>query len=199
MSRLHVKHLRGTGVAARELIAEPAACIALHGPSGGGKTLLLRAIADLDPNVGEVWLDDRSRAALPAPEWRRRVCFLAAESHWWASQVGAHASDWDPATLDALGFETSVLAWQVERLSSGERQRLALARALAHAPRALLLDEPTANLDQQNTARVETLVADWRAATGGAVIWVSHDPEQRQRVADQDWRVAEGRLETPGD
>ena len=197
--RLRLVALRAPGVEAETLALDRGGCVALHGDSGSGKTRLLRLIADLDPGQGEVWLDRVERREIPAPEWRRRVMYLAAESQWWFPQVGAHASDWAPEVLDALGFAPGVLDWSVERLSSGERQRLALARALTRSPEVLLLDEPTANLDQANTARVERLVGDWRARTGGAALWVSHDPAQRARVAGLSLRMEGGRLLSPHD
>jgi ABC-type iron transport system FetAB ATPase subunit len=199
MSGLRLDRLARAGVEAAGLLIPPGACAALSGPSGSGKTLLLRAIADLDEAQGEVWLDDRPRSGLSGPDWRRRVIYLAAESHWWARQVGEHAAGWQKTHLSALGFSPDVLDWEVQRLSSGERQRLALARALAHGPEALLLDEPTANLDQANTERVERLVADWRKRDEGCVLWVSHDPAQRARVADLQYEVRDGRLRTYDD
>lgn len=197
MSRLRVEHLRGPGVEAAALSLDAADCIAIHGPSGGGKTRLLRALADLDPCAGAVWLDDLERSSISGPEWRRRVGYLAADSAWWDGTVGPHAANWDRDTLAALGFDAAVLDWDVARLSSGERQRLALARGLARQPTVLLLDEPTANLDHPNTERVERLVARWRSDTGGTVVWVSHDPAQRARVASRSYRVADGRLGPP--
>lgn len=194
MSSLRIDRLARPGVDVARLDIAPGGCVALSGPSGSGKTLLLRAIADLDEAAGEVWLDDRRRSDTPAPDWRRRVIYLAAESHWWAARVRGHAAAWRPSDLAALGFAEEVLDWEVQRLSSGERQRLALARALAHDPAALLLDEPTANLDQANTARVERLIAEWRADTGGCVLWVSHDPAQRARVAGDQFEIEAGVL-----
>ena len=94
--------------------------------------------------------------------------------------------------------------WSVARLSSGERQRLALLRVLANRPPVLLLDEPTANLDEATTARVEALLKDYRTLHGAGVLWVSHDPQQLRRVADRHLRIADGRLQivdlsiTPG-
>ena len=194
MSGLRVEHLSGQGIRADALTVEPAGCTALYGPSGAGKSLLLRAIADLDETAGEVWLDGVARSHLSGPEWRRRVVYVPAESHWWAACIGAHAPHWHGADLEALGFGADVLDWEVQRLSSGERQRLALARALAHDPAALLLDEPTANLDQTNTARVEGLIAQWCRRSAGCVLWVSHDPAQRARVASAQYRVEGGEL-----
>jgi ABC-type iron transport system FetAB ATPase subunit len=192
MSSLRIDRLTGQGVDAADLTIEAGACTALFGPSGSGKTLLLRAIADLDQTDGEVWLDQQPRSAMSGPQWRRQVMYLAAESHWWDTVVSRHAGDWRPDDLQALGFAPEVLDWEVQRLSSGERQRLALARALARSPAVLLLDEPTANLDQANTTRVEGLVEAWRQRTAGCVLWVSHDPAQRARVASRQYEIRQG-------
>jgi ABC-type multidrug transport system ATPase subunit len=67
-------------------------CIAVKGPSGAGKTLLLRAIADLDPNQGRVNLEGRDRSTIPGPEWRRLVGYVPAEPGWWAETVGEHSA-----------------------------------------------------------------------------------------------------------
>ena len=198
MSGLRLDRLARAGVQASGLDIAAGSCASLSGPSGSGKTLLLRAIADLDEADGEVWLDGQKRSGMTGPGWRRRVIYLAAESHWWGNQVREHAADWQPRDLDARGFSIEVLDWAVQRLSCGERQRLALARALAHAPDALLLDEPTANLDKTNTVRVDVLVADWRHRSNGCVLWVSHDPAQRARVARTHYEVCDG-LRWPAD
>jgi len=160
--------------------------VLLSGPSGAGKSLLLRAVADLDPNAGEVFIAETRRSQLPATEWRRRVGLLPAESGWWGEQVSDHfrlAGDEVAALLASLGFGTDVLDWDVMRLSTGERQRLALARLLANGPEALLLDEATANLDPANRERAEVLILDYRERRGAPLLWVSHDPDQRARLA----------------
>ncbi len=174
--------------------------IFLSGASGSGKSLLLRAVADLDPHRGEVWLDDLPRSRLTPPEWRRRVGLLPAESHWWAETVGEHwrapaAGSPIEALLVALGFDVDVSGWAITRLSTGERQRLALARLLQNQPQALLLDEATANLDSVNRERVETVLEDYRAAHATAMLWVSHDPEQRVRLGGRRLVIRENRLE----
>ena len=172
----------------------------LSGASGSGKSLLLRAVADLDPHRGEVWLDDLPRSRLTPPEWRRRVGLLPAESHWWAETVGEHwrapvADSPIEALLVALGFDVDVSGWAITRLSTGERQRLALARLLLNQPQALLLDEATANLDSVNRERVETVLEDYRVAHATAMLWVSHDPEQRVRLGGRRLVIRESRLE----
>ena len=174
--------------------------IFLSGASGSGKSLLLRAVADLDPHRGEVWLDDLPRSRLTPPEWRRRVGLLPAESHWWAETVGEHwrapvADSPIEALLVALGFDVDVSGWAITRLSTGERQRLALARLLLNQPQALLLDEATANLDSVNRERVETVLEDYRTAHATAMLWVSHDPEQRVRLGGRRLVIRENRLE----
>jgi len=177
----------------------------VSGPSGSGKSLLLRAVADLDPHEGEVWIDGTPRSAMPAPEWRRRVGLLPAESHWWEDRVGDHFPDPKPdadeqdsgvtGLLSKLGFGPEVLDWSVSRLSTGERQRLALARLLVNGPEALLLDEATANLDPSNRERVEAVVQDYRRERAAAVLWVSHDPDQRRRLDGRLLVIRDGRLE----
>lgn len=172
----------------------------LSGASGSGKSLLLRAVVDLDPHRGEVWLDELPRSRLTPPEWRRRVGLLPAESHWWAETVGEHwrapaADSPIEALLVALGFDVDVSGWAITRLSTGERQRLALARLLLNQPQALLLDEATANLDSVNRERVETVLEDYRAAHATAMLWVSHDPEQRVRLGGRRLVICGNRLE----
>lgn len=161
----------------------------LSGPSGSGKSRLLRAVADLEPHDGKVWLGDIAQALLPAHAWRGRVMLVPADSHWWADTVDEHLPGARPADLEALGFTPEVLGWQVSRLSSGEKQRLALLRAISREPVALLLDEPTANLDDATTRRVEAWLMARIRERGWPVIWVAHDPGQIRRVADRHWRI----------
>ena len=202
MSALRLEALAPRVVLAPVSLGVEAGALALvSGPSGSGKSLLLRAIADLDPNDGEVWLDGEPRSGMAASTWRRRVGLLPAESAWWGSRVADHFPAGDgawAALLAGLGFEPDVLGWSVSRLSTGERQRLALARMLALSPEALLLDEATANLDPGNRGRVEAAVAGYRRERSAAVLWVSHDPEQRERLASESgaprWIIRDGRL-----
>ena len=158
-------------------------CLGLSAPSGAGKTRLLRAMADLDVHEGDCRLDSVSAADMPAPEWRLRVAFLAAESAWWADTPREHFEHGCEKLLDALDLTPALLDMPIERLSSGQRQRMALVRTLAHTPEVLLLDEPTANLDAVNIERVERLIAAYLTMHRACCIWVSHDRAQLERVA----------------
>ncbi|MCU7929521.1 MAG: ATP-binding cassette domain-containing protein [Candidatus Thiodiazotropha sp. (ex Codakia rugifera)] len=170
-------------------------CTTLSGPSGSGKSRLLRALADLDPHQGEAWLDNREMTTLSGPEWRHQVGLLPAESAWWKERVGDHFQQLDKALLASLDLPAESMQWEISRLSSGERQRLSLIRLLSNKPQVLLLDEPTANLDAANIKKVEHLIGQWRRTHNTAVLWVTHDPDQQLRVGDHIWRIDTGRLQ----
>jgi len=158
-------------------------CLGVSGPSGSGKSLMLRALADLDPHRGLVALDGADAGSMAAHTWRKRVGYLPASSAWWAERVGDHFA---PGTvIDSLGFGNEVLDWEVRRLSSGEKQRLGLLRMLAQSPKVLLLDEPSANLDPENAAAIEALLQAMLKEGSRVMILVSHDEAQLDRLADQ--------------
>jgi phosphate-transporting ATPase len=161
-------------------------CIALQGASGSGKTLLLRALADLDPADGYVALDGQQRESFFAPAWRRQVCYMAAEPGWWAETVEEHFPSWREAAplVQLLGLPAECRTWSCSRLSTGERQRLALIRALLLRPRILLLDEPTSALDEQAMHAVELLLAE-QVEAGVSILWVTHDLGQAKRISSQ--------------
>jgi phosphate-transporting ATPase len=190
---LIVRDLRRSGLRPVSFGLNKGECVALLGASGSGKSLLLRAIADLDPNCGQISLDGESREAVTGPSWRQRVMYLPAESGWWSEHVADHFSDWDAAIplVTALLLPKSIGGWTVQQLSTGERQRLALARALVLKPRVLLLDEPTSALDEQSTAAVEQLIGK-NLASGASALWVTHDTAQAKRMAQRALMLSNG-------
>jgi len=175
-------------------------CIAIQGPSGAGKSVLLRMLADLDPHDGTALLDGRPAASMPPPAWRAAVVYQAAEPAWWEDTPRAHFSGVDAGfvedALAALGLADAVLDTDIDRLSTGERQRLALVRSLARRPRVLLLDEPTASLDPASVGRAEALLASC-LADGMAVLVVTHAAEQARRLAHRIFHLEHGKLTAP--
>lgn len=193
MAGLTLKSLQTSLLGPIDLTIAPGDCVCMSGPSGSGKSLTLRAVADLDPHEGELFLNDTPSTAMSGPQWRRQVGYLTAESQWWAETVGEHFID-GREFAEKVGFSKDVMDWSVNRLSTGEKQRLALARLLGNRPKVLLLDEPTAALDPENISRVESLVESYRSENNAAVLWVSHDPEQVNRVASRHYRFEQGRI-----
>jgi len=177
-----------------DLTVQPGEILCLSGPSGSGKTRLLRAIADLDPHEGEAAFNGSRQTNLPAHQWRRQVMMVPAESQWWEERVGAHFPPDAREEWPLIGFSESPLSWQVSRLSTGEKQRLALWRALAYIPSALLLDEPTANLDDHSRQLTEMWLQTRIRERGWPVIWVAHDDAQIERVADRHCVIVGDRL-----
>ena len=177
------------------LVIRPGDVVALHGESGAGKSRLLRTLADLDPNTLDVTLNGTSRENTTANQWRKTLQYLPAEPVWWTETATEVITAECAALADNLGLKAQLLDQPISRLSTGERQRLALLRSLSVSPSILLLDEPTAALDQSATEKVETLLRDWAQAEPRAIIWVSHDTAQRQRIATQEWHIANGALQ----
>lgn len=171
-------------------------CAAVVGASGSGKSLLLRQIADLDPGHGEAELDGRRRSAMRGFEWRRQVVYCQAEAGWWEDHVSAHYANRAEAVgvMRRLGLTEDKFDALVHELSTGERQRMGLARALLQEPRVLLLDEPTAALDEVATALVEAELARF-LTRGGGILIVTHSAEQAGRLARRSWRMTQGRME----
>ncbi|ABC28465.1 ABC-type spermidine/putrescine transport system, ATPase components [Hahella chejuensis KCTC 2396] len=170
-------------------------CVALSGPSGSGKSLLLRAIADLDPHSGACFLRGEPCDQIPAPEWRRMVMLTPSECRWWLPTVGEHMPAAMPSSwYEKAGFNPDVAGWEAGRLSSGERQRLGLIRTLSRSPAVALLDEPSANLDNRNRDRVERMLTAYLAEPGRAICLVSHDQEQCLRLANRFWNIIDDKV-----
>jgi phosphate-transporting ATPase len=194
---LSVRNLKRLNIGPIDLDVAAGEIVALTGPSGVGKSLLLRAIADLDPNDAEIALNGEARDAMSAPAWRRQVMYVAAHSGWWEDRVEPHfagaSRDFTIELLQRLGLESTALGWEVANLSTGERQRLSLARALALKPKVLMLDEPTSGLDPDNAKRAEVVIQRF-VADGAGVLFVTHDAHQATRLGGRVLRLEGGML-----
>lgn len=197
--RLHLDQLQVGEAAALTLDVAAGEVVCLSGASGSGKTRLLRAVADLDPHQGDVWLGDCEQRRVEAHQWRQWVRFIPAESQWWHVSAAQHFNaPPQPQHLEALQLEAALLEVPVTQLSSGERQRLALLRGVSFPLRVLLLDEPTANLDQSSLRATENWLQQQIQAAQWPVLWVAHDPAQIARVAQRHFHLDAGRWQQQG-
>jgi putative ABC transport system ATP-binding protein len=193
--KLVARALTGAAGGPFDFSVEPGTAMTITGPSGAGKSVLLRMIADLDPHEGSVTLDGVERAGVAAPDWRRRVAYLAAEPGWWHDGAAAHFADRAAAEalMPALALEPKLLDQPVHRLSTGERMRLALIRTLLNDPAVLLLDEPTGALDPHATILVEAILMA-RLRMGVSMIVVTHEVAQAERLGARRFHLAAGVL-----
>jgi len=210
VARVYADGARVTAVEGVSLALAPGEFAALRGRSGSGKTTLLCLLAGLErPTSGQVLLDgvDLAAAGLAGRTRATRGVGFALQGApairrmpvWENVSQGlvplglpsrerlARAEE----ALERVGLRA--LAWRrPEQLSAGERQRMALARALVHGPRLLLADEPTSNLDPASAEGVADLLADVHRR-GCTLIVASHDPTLLAR-ADRLLDLASGRL-----
>jgi len=167
----------------------------LSGKSGSGKSRFLRAIADLEPHEGNVRLTNVAQCDIPGHQWRQKVRLIPTDSQWWFETAAEHMPVPPPNNLLLqLGLTPEILQKPINYLSSGEKQRLALIRALHPAPVVVLLDEPTANLDRQSQSQVESWLLNMIELQQWPTLWVAHDEDQISRVGHRHWQLENGKL-----
>jgi ABC-type multidrug transport system ATPase subunit len=175
----------------------PGRGLLLEGPSGSGKSSLLRCVAGLDdPFAGEVLLDGRGPDDWGWPAWRRRVLLLGQKPVFvdsivedalrrpfaYSSCDEEFSSDRAKELLDRLGL-LAFLRRQIRELSIGQQQRIAFLRSLLLKPDLLLLDEPSASLDLASRNRLATLIEDEMNQRGMMILLASHDQGLRERLS----------------
>jgi len=186
--------------------------VAIMGPTGCGKSTLLSIVGLLDaPDSGAVFLDGRPAADFePAEDFRAtRVGFVFQFHHLLphlsvvenvelplagrAGRAEARARATEALALVGLEHRARTLA---ARVSGGERQLAALARALVGTPDLILADEPTGSVDSETGARILALLEGWNTRTSGTLLVVSHDPAVaarcRRLVKMRDGAVVDG-------
>ena len=176
--------------------------VAIEGPSGSGKSSLVRALATLIEVEGAVLLDGEDARKIAPTDYRRRVAFLAqapamfpgtvAENLLAGPALRGETAD-APELLRTVGLDDSFLAREARSLSGGEKQRVALARALANRPEALLLDEPTAALDPAAGERIVALAREC-ARRGLSVVMVTHVAAHAELLGGTRYRCEKGRI-----
>jgi putative ABC transport system ATP-binding protein len=186
----------------------PPGATAVVGPSGSGKSTLLRLLNRLaDPDEGTIDYHGR-----PLPEYdplrlRREVSLVPQLPALLEGTVGSNlefaaqlaAAEGDPVRcLELAGLDAGFAERDVAQLSVGEQQRAMLARALVQEPRVLLLDEPTAALDEATRDAIEETLLHLRREIDVSIVLVSHDPAQARRLGDWVLRIDAGRVKDVG-
>ena len=212
MSKLSISKLklaRGGKRVLHDIDLEVAAgeLLVVIGPSGSGKSSLLRCINRLnDIESGSIHLDGQSVFELPVSELRCRVGMIFQKTAAFEGSVADNIAFGmalqgrnitRQETLDLMrqvSLEEDLIDQPASKLSGGQEQRLAIARALALDPSLLLLDEPTSALDPIATSRVEESLLRLRQGTGLTMIWVSHSIEQARRIGSRVLLLDEGRV-----
>ena len=186
-----------------DLELAPGEIVLVMGPSGSGKTTLLSMLGGLlRPSRGEIWIDGTDIAALSErelPPFRARtfgfifqdfnlVAALSARENVEvalniAGRTGAGARERAEGLLTGLGLADR-LDFPVEKLSGGEKQRVAIGRALLSSPRLLLLDEPLSSLDEKRKQEVMPFLERLRDHARMPIVYVSHSVAEVERLAN---------------
>lgn len=194
---------------------------AIQGPSGSGKSTLLYLLAGLDrPSAGEIWVAGANLAQLDdeaAARYRQKMVGLVFQFHFLLPTLTCLENIYLPARISgtpitkiAANVERLAVALEVEhcfskfpyQLSGGEQQRINIIRALGLAPRLLLCDEPTGNLDSVNAQKVAALLAQLAQEQDMTLVVVTHDDAVASHFAHhlylRDGRLVES-LARPGE
>lgn len=178
-------------------------CTLITGENGAGKTTLLRIMAGLEkPNRGEITIDSGVSRT-----WRQSrkqllqsIMYLHQQPYMLSGSLYRnldYTAKLNPSILDRNSSIDKALHWagleaiaeqSANSLSGGQKQRIALARARLRSPQMLLLDEPTANLDQESRTRTLAMLKEFRDSGMGLCI-VSHDPEIFGKLVDFEFQL----------
>ncbi|KJR98568.1 MAG: ABC transporter [Peptococcaceae bacterium BRH_c4a] len=178
-------------------LVNPGEVLVVRGPSGSGKSTLLRVLSRLQTGSGgEAFLEDKSWSGIPGPVWRADVHYLAQKTALFDGTVAENLAKpfetrltggrraFDPSgareLMEKLLLDNAMWDRDVRTLSGGEASRLAFVRSLAVDPRVLLLDEPTAALDERSREAFYLVLSRWVGQNGRAVLLVSHTEDYKQ-------------------
>jgi ABC-2 type transport system ATP-binding protein len=185
-----------------DLIVAPGEVVGIIGPNGAGKSTTLEMVLGLRmPDNGEIvfWSKDPRRqigVQLQTTPFFRGLT-VAENLTLFANFYGVRLTKQQVADLLARCGLTEVARTEAARLSSGQQKRLAIALTLAHEPRLIFLDEPTAALDPRARHEIRELVRSL-AGSGTAIVFTSHDMEEVSKLTDRVVLIVKGRVRAEG-
>lgn len=185
--------------------------VILTGTIGSGKSLLLLCLARLTVYQGDIFYRNTAADSIEIATWRSYVALVGQN----AIMIGKTVLDnlmlpfgfahhrqrhfdkqWHIAALAQLGKPPDFLEKSIHHLSGGEKQLVHFLRSLQLNPTILLLDEPTAALDDTSREALIHLLHTWQQQTGGAYLWISHHSEYSSTSNVRLWQMNQGRLST---
>lgn len=182
----------------------------LQGESGIGKSSLFRVLAGLtDSLAGSITWEETSLQEIAMPWYRSQVMFLLPNLpqpdlpvqeyvqmpfRFQAHKDRSYSAEDFQKNLRAMRLDETLLAKNCQELSSGQWQVIRILQAIALAPKLLLLDEPTANLDSQRTLLLEDLLVRWCQANQAALCLTSHEEGQLARFASETWQIKDKQI-----
>lgn len=180
--------------------------ISLVGPSGSGKSTLLRCINRLiEIDQGKITFNNKDIKEINPINLRRNIVLVHQESIMLPGTVYDNVS-YGPTLkgindkkniikcIEESGLSTDFIDKNAQKLSGGEKKRVALARSLALKPKILLLDEPTSGIDPKKVKTVEKNIIDFSKHRNLTVLWVTHYIEQAKRVSNRIANLKEGTI-----
>lgn len=178
--------------------------ITIIGPSGSGKSTLLKIISSLkNPSSGSIFFENKLYSQYPPTELRKKISYCIQQPYLFGDTVIENLlfpfklrninPDFDiiSSYLDSFELSSELINENCNKLSGGEKQRLALIRSIMFPPRILLLDEVTSSLDDNNTFLVEKNINRLNSE-GITILWVTHDVEQSLRIGKKRLTIKDG-------
>lgn len=181
-------------------------CISLVGQSGSGKSTLLKLCADLLPiSKGDILYNGKSYKEYDPIELRRKISYCIQTPHLFGTTVYENLEfpfkirkenmDKDKVMklLERFNLDKSIVDKEVNSLSGGEKQRIAIIRNLVYTPEILLLDEATSALDKENAKVIEEYIKELNIK-GVTVLWITHSLDQSEGIFNKRIVISEGKL-----
>ncbi len=208
MLQVHVTRRNGDFLLDVGFSVDARQILAVHGPSGSGKTTLINLLAGLErPDSGRIVIDDRvlfdSVKGIDVKPEARRIGYVFQDCrlfpHMSVASNLAYGRHRDGTRVDfghivALLDLEPLLRRRPGSLSGGEKQRVAIGRALLSGPRILLLDEPLASIDQKRKEEILPFIRRLRDEFDMPIVYVTHAPDEIDRIADRSIRIESGRV-----